>query len=281
MKVTQRGKQQRTGFTLIELLVVIAIIVVLIGLMLPAIFRAMETVKNVQARAELSQLAAGIEAFKSNRGVDYIPATLNLASTSDPDTTKFLTRCWPRINITTAIGSGNWPRTTLQGYQVMVFVLGGNQKIVGTVRVVEGFSTDPVNPALGSESTGGKTRIGPFYDFRPERLAGTNTAGFYYLDCYGLGQPYMFFSSGITPNGYAAAAVTPPGSSTSVAPYRVDGTRYWKPDSYQLICAGINGQFGPGGQWSPSPTPQTYTRGTSGYDDIANFYENRLGIPPQ
>jgi prepilin-type N-terminal cleavage/methylation domain-containing protein len=276
MKMTQLGKQRRTGFTLIELLVVIAIIVVLIGLMLPAIFRAMEQVKNVQARAEISQLAAGLEAFKSNRGVDYIPATLNLASSSDAETSKFLTRCWPRINIISTMSSGNWPRSTLQGYQVMVFLLGGNQKTVGTVRVVEGFSTDPSNP-----SAAGGARIGPFYDFKPERLAGTHTAGFYYLDCYGLNQPYMFFSSGILPNGYAAGAVTPPGSSTAVAPYRVDNTRFWKPDSYQIICAGINGQFGPGGVWSPSPPPQTYARGTNGYDDLSNIYENRLGIAPQ
>jgi len=46
---------------------------------------------------------------------------------------------------------------------------------------------------------------------------------------------------------------------------------YWEPKSFQIICAGKDGQFGPGG---------LYTAGSAsgvGRDDRASFHDKILG----
>jgi hypothetical protein len=222
--------------------------------------------KAEQTRTEIGQLAAAIEAFKARYKVSYLPSRINLFSPTTADAT-YLATLWPSINIAQVISSGNWPRAQLEGHQCLVFFLGGNQKEVNGMRVCEGFSQNPRNPA----EAGGK-RDGPFFDFESDRLLGKPTTGFAYADAFG--QPYVFFSSGWKPNAYLANPVL------GVSPYRMDEKRFWNPQSFQIISAGPDGKFGPGGVWSPTNIPAAYQRGQNGYDDITNFYEQRMGIPP-
>jgi hypothetical protein len=53
-----------------------------------------------------------------------------------------------------------------------------------------------------------------------------------------------------------------------------NATAYWNPNSFQIISAGKDQAFGPGGLWgtnNPASGP--------GADDISNFSSSKLGSP--
>jgi hypothetical protein len=96
-----------------------------------------------------------------------------------------------------------------------------------------------------------------------------------YLDSHsassGKKVPFAYFSSYKRTNGYSLTDNV----SLGVAPYQESGAplvKYVNPSSYQLISAGADGQFGPGGLWTPSSVPP------QGRDDIANFSDRNLGV---
>ncbi|MDP6380706.1 MAG: prepilin-type N-terminal cleavage/methylation domain-containing protein, partial [Phycisphaerae bacterium] len=61
----------RRGFTLLELLMVIAIIILLMGLLLPAIAAAMNVIRVAKTASFMGTLGIGLESFKDNFG--YYP----------------------------------------------------------------------------------------------------------------------------------------------------------------------------------------------------------------
>src|SRR5579864_9554174 len=60
--------RNRHGFTLLELLVVIAIIVVLAGLLFPAVQSVLERAKKVQGKNDLTQIVTAVNAFYTEYG---------------------------------------------------------------------------------------------------------------------------------------------------------------------------------------------------------------------
>jgi prepilin-type N-terminal cleavage/methylation domain-containing protein len=212
------------------------------------------------------------------------------------------------------------PSVTLEGHQCLVFFLGGIQTKTTTASGTTlygctGFSTNPLNP---SDTTATIDRIPLFFEFNDKRLApvkvqtsspvslfntatygyntSTNNAIFLsYLDPLG-GKPYAFCSAYFKPDGYQRSAPTYTGYGTigdnptlnGVMPYYLSGTsnptQYMKPDSFQIICAGYDGQFGvvtgypatswPGIAWLPdgslNPT------GNASADDMTNFVSGTL-----
>jgi prepilin-type N-terminal cleavage/methylation domain-containing protein len=242
----------------------------------------------------------------------------NLSNQLDADSVAFLTSVWPNINLSGGIdwnGDGvistpaNGGDYILEGDQCLVFFLGGIPGPFGsgTTPSVTGFSTNPSNPAWHIANGGDVTP--PFYEFPSSRLVVVqlnknsivintqnppitrSTKHYSYLDTYGSsdgfgnllsGQPYAFFSAYKTRNGYNRYGVSEcPTLGLSSGPYfEVSGTpqKFLKPSTYQIISAGSDGQFGPGGgPWTSATASSCYPSGTAGYDDQTNFTGGTLG----
>jgi hypothetical protein len=126
-----------------------------------------------------------------------------------------------------------------------------------------GFSNNPQNPVDGQGT------LKRYMDI-PNVSRLTNRSGHAfpsYLDVYGT-QPFVYLSSGNRPNGYTQ----PP--TISITPYFKTPGQFHNPDSFQLISAGADMVFGPGGQWGPPAASG------AGADDISNFSGSKLGVLP-
>jgi hypothetical protein len=229
--------------------------------------------------------------------VEYIPSklrlyeNLNKYNTSqqglEVDSLVWLEACFPGLKPDAngirpsvdwnADGSISSTFVDLEGSEVLVFALGGiNYPTLG----YQGFSTNSKNPAAGPP-TQNEQRIGPFVQFQTTRLVALNTAGGAagykaYQNTWKLkAQPYAYFSSYGKLNGYArygngnvdCASLASLGLTQG--PYTSAANKYWNEKSFQIISAGEDGVFGPGGMWPPSP-------GGAADDDMTNFAKGVL-----
>jgi prepilin-type N-terminal cleavage/methylation domain-containing protein len=264
-------RRARGGFTLIELLVVIAIIAVLVSMMMAGIMKVKDAGKRTQVTDELSQMKAAFTKFQTNfKNPGNPPSMLILCEDHNayPNTPlgqeskKFLDKCFGQGG---SLGPVDWNgngvidsgQVLLDGSQCMVFFLSG---ING-----KGFSSNTRNPADFS-----RPRIDPAFSFKQDRL---NTAAPYspqfpaYNDPYG--RPYAFFSSYWKSNGYNRYG-TSDCANLGVQPYftprhTANIPDYYEPTSFQIISAGKNGIFGPGGLYPPASG--------QGGDDMASFHQ--------
>jgi prepilin-type N-terminal cleavage/methylation domain-containing protein len=212
---------RRSGFTLIEILIVITIILVLVGLLLPAVGFVRERARVAEARNDIMQMSTAISSFKTTYSVKYIPSHLVFKKTydiSDPasDDSKNLgelKRIWPRLKDQ----DGNLADTNFQilptattftdvlnldGAEVLVFFLAGCQvEGSGNLRYGLGFSKSASQPFTFISATDNSS---PLMDFPKSRLltvAGSKKQTF--LDAWG--SPYLYFS---TKNGNDYQAFT-------------------------------------------------------------------------
>jgi prepilin-type N-terminal cleavage/methylation domain-containing protein len=293
MKQKPYQRALRDAFTLIELLVVMAIIAILISLLTAAVVRALIKAEEVRARNDLSQLTESVTNYQSKLSVDYFPSRIRLLDSGaydlslnansqpnnqlDYDSYTYLKRVWPRIQFPIDWNNnGVADDAILEGDQCLVFFLGGpgvyiNPSVPGSVANPQGFSNNGANPA----QLGG-SRLGPFYEFKSDRLIDPGRPASLgwpvYIDNYGGNMPYVYFSSYKARNGYARY-YSLYGSDCSLVPQGAynDGNNFYNPDTFQIICAGRNKLFGPGG---------LYVSGlinAAGSDDMANFAEGLLG----
>jgi prepilin-type N-terminal cleavage/methylation domain-containing protein len=278
-----RQTEKRGGFTLIELTVVILIILILMGLITGAILKYMDEAPKLQTVNELNQLTAACEAFKLKYKM-YPPSSFLLSNKASDYTgtgyDTYLYALWPRINtLNWAPASGN---VLLEGDQCLVFFLAGPN--------LTGWSTDGTNPTL---TTG--PRVGPFFEFPTGRLKAlahgqtgqAANAFLSFMDSYSIptkGQPYGFFSSGRSAGGYNQAKLafgTPSIGgdcpSLGVQPFVQSTGRFYNPNSVQIISAGKDFSFGPGGSFTAGSG--SYADGAVGFDDFSNFWNGLLGVP--
>jgi prepilin-type N-terminal cleavage/methylation domain-containing protein len=198
----------------------------------------------------------------------------------------------------------------MDGNQTMVFLLGGigpdfpdQDPTLAPFRPVfhgnrSGFLISPTNPfgyattpAPGwySPADGSTARL--FFEFKPERISNGH-----YLDPYG--HPYIVFGSK-NGNDYHAFGIYSgfvpgyhnvtggwggPAQPPRVHPYRGLDGKYINPNGVQIISAGRDKTFGPGGFDEASNQPMVYQAGMNLYapgapggDDIANFGGGMLG----
>jgi prepilin-type N-terminal cleavage/methylation domain-containing protein len=235
--------------------------------------------------------------------VGYSAAQMGSLTQLGIDSKAYLTRVWPRIWQSGVVvdwngdGSAN-EGFVLEGEQVLVFFLGGARNATGSFI---GFSADPTNPMNTNAAI---KRKGPYFTFDNSRItAGPGGAGAFfpmYLDGYtwkGVGKPYAYFScGGRGANGYCPYAgnavlgasdcpsligVSATGTSAALLPYNQpiaagQPTVFYNPDTFQIISAGKNQVFGPGGSWTGASSTAI---GAAGIDDLTNFASSKLGVP--
>jgi len=306
-----RQTKLRQGFTLVELLTVIFIIGVLVSLLLVAIIGVGGKGVDAKCVNDIRQMATALDNFKGKYG-SYPPSRITLSGNEgsmDARSIAFIRSIWPRIDYQNSFinwagvqGGGAAARSlvfTLEGDQCLVFFLSGipNQDAPGAW----GFSSNPSNPT--DISTGTKES---FYQFETGRLFARPTSKMYqaygekikfysYQDPYSTGQPYVYFGAGR--NGYNDDV--PPGDNPILMPTvkglsgpycegamdaagklaALQPLKYINPTRFQIISAGKDGLFGPGGPWAPA-IANTYSKWyPAGADDVSNFYDAKLGVP--
>jgi hypothetical protein len=275
---SRRGKGLAIAGMLLSLLgVLVQVTWVLVVLF--AVVWGKPTARDAQARLEIAQMSTAMGTFYSRFGT-YPPSNLQLGPINgiDPQSRQFILKCWPRISPSVTWGP---MAGRLSGDQVLVWALGGMQSSESGSGRCLGFSDDPSDPTR----PGGK-RIGPFFGFQSNRLrivGGRSARAFSYLDPYSNDVPYLYFAAAPTGNSYTpdcSAVTNNKGvSSGPVLPYfnSTNPIGFINPTSYQIICAGKDGVFGPGGQWTPATARTVYPPGTAGSDDLSNFHPRPLG----
>jgi len=154
----------------------------------------------------------------------------------------------------------------------------------------------------------------PYFEFKANRLARSPSPSavnfLVYFDPWGNNVPYVYLSSYGQENSYRPGVVgtTPPTAPNPSAPATwpdsppvtaglnigvwimpytdASGSRYINPNGFQILSAGKDGLFGPGGAWNSqggTVTPYTGTvdpsNGTAYRDDQVNFSGGVLSVP--
>ena len=80
------SRRAKPGFSLVELLTVIAIIVLLIGILVPAISKVRESAKVTATKATISELATGLDMFRGDPqvGGSYVPSASDTVVANPP-----------------------------------------------------------------------------------------------------------------------------------------------------------------------------------------------------
>lgn len=310
----------RRGFTMVELLMVILIISILVALILPAINSVRANVLNAAIRTDISQFEQAIAQFKIQYGTEP-PSRITLCekgtdwAATDSETARskaIIRRFWPQFDFTIdreldnktgqsviALRTGECLTFFLAGIVSWSDANGDGVMNKGDQFVASGFSKNPANPFLPA---GTGNRESPFLDFVSNRFVDTNNNGIpEYVDSYPNQETPLMYMSAYEGKGYDMADLA---TTSMISPYRYPlvGTtpaKYQKPQSYQIVSPGPDGQFGTGGAFNPDePAPSfllypsvgagpTYTpseiadtvtppRRAVEYDNITNFHPGKL-----
>jgi prepilin-type N-terminal cleavage/methylation domain-containing protein len=247
---------RRSGFTLLEMLAVITIIAILIAVAFPAYNAVINSARKAGVRTDIASLEGAIAEFESKYNMappSYIDFTRTMSGDLKPGTKAILRKMFPQIDMTKVPASLDYE---MSGPQALVFFLGGvvpgnDPDLDGDGKVDNpptGFSKNPAEPFV-DPAPGQSNRIGPFFDFKTDRLvfdtATNRLVG--YRDTYpGQSTSYWY----ITSDRYSAQEAANAAASTAdtIRPvYRESPSKFFKPNSYQLISPGADGRYGFGG----------------------------------
>ena len=256
---------RRSGFTLIELLVVMAIIVVMVALLMAGLNAARQSQKRTEVRLEIEQISQASSIFASQMAT--VPPlsgggnggkfrlctryTDNSGNSLPWPEVQALKDLWPSMDLTD--NGLRFPNTSisifpdspheLDGNQALFFFLTGGSEYTN----FSGFATSPrrpFTPPLAGNTA--EKRKGPW--FQPRSLdrfvSKGGTIDGHYRDSWGI--PYACLGYLQSARGYPAV------TCFGVSPF-IDPTtnKPIKPNSIQVVSAGPDKTFGPGGDYQP------------------------------
>lgn len=231
----------RTAFTLVELLVVLAIIAVLAALLTPVVLGARTAARNGAIKAEIDLLHMAMMNYRSEYGSFPPCDDANPTAAGPPITSPaqaHLKRVFPRCtNVSGSAGQFQSATAITPANALASWLLG-----------YTGSPTSPLIPAAGRKR---------LFDFDEGRIAG----GAYAPAGKPL-SPYIYINAANytvdgtsgTPRMYVI------GTGTYQAQFRVlaSGIARYNPDTFQILCAGLDEQFGTD-------------------DDLSNFWKGTRG----
>ena len=265
---------RRSAFTLVELLVVIVIIGILVALLIPTIGAAMSAAKVGRMGVELGQITSSLEAYKTEMGA-YPPdfanadAALDIKQMTNHMARKFRNR-QPQ-------DQSQFDVTGLDPAEALVFWL-------------YGFSKDAKFPLARREALDPTAAVriplkgtNPFFDFDQSRLMDKDGDGYPEYYPQDSEMPYVYVRNdnyGVETapgSGMFAANLIPVlNGNVSIRAYaaQIVGTavqRFAEPEKFQIICAGLDGEFGAGAISQLAVYPDGIGYAESDEDNLTNF----------
>lgn len=275
-----RRRSSRLGFTLVELLVVITVIVILVGLLIPAVGRVRVTVRNTAVQTEVNRIAAAVTSFKSKFGVEP-PSSIRLCEAASdwasyPRDRAIIRQMWPQFDFSInrdldldgdtdgwdsdGNGSGDTPFRIDPG-ECLVFFLGGlpvRDTSSGTTQwSLRGFAKNAQNPFSQAADA---NRDSVVYDFDSSRLQDADNDGFpEFRDSYPAQRNPLLYYSSYDGNGYRVTDTNefPTSGNFPRNPYLQGANENAQPygsKSFQIISPGADGEYGIGGPYLSGAT---------------------------
>jgi len=231
----------RHGFTLVELLVVIMVIAMLVAIVTPAVMRALATARNAAIKAEIDMLHMAIMNYKNEYGSFPPLVTGGLAISGTDPASRHLLRLFPRMSGTAAAAA---QIRNLSFLNTGTTPLSGLNPITPSNALpmwLYGFTNDPTQPVFVSPTTPRRK----LYEFDVARLSNIGSGAVFYHIPGKSNVPYVYIN---------AASYGPIGSPTPYiigsGTYRAQiqtlptGPVFFNADSFQVLCAGRDEQFG-------------------------------------
>lgn len=211
----------RTAFTLVELMVVLAIIAALAALITPALLNSRTAARNAAIKAEIDSLHMALMNYRNEYGNFPPCADANPTAAGPPITSAaqaHLKRIFPRCTTVSGTSGQFQSATAITPANALASWLLG----------YTGNPTSPLAPAADRKR---------LFDFDDTRVV----AGAYAPVGKPL-SPYVYINAA----QYAQQAATPLvlGSGTYRPVVRAGGSSYFNPDTFQILCAGLDEQFG-------------------------------------
>ncbi len=257
------NRNHARGFTLVEMLVVLLIIVILAGLISAAAYRGIARAKVARISIDIQQLSQALNNYKTQFG-EYPPDFSDTSATGQLLILRHIAKAFPRFT-STWYGAASHPLTwsdlqkeilanssnkidlnIMTPATALAFWLGGMPDAQGKL---SGFSKNPADPFESPATT--PSRIGPFFEFDPGRLQ--NNAYYAPRIIVGNGQPYIYLRAELGQpepkreyyNYNGTAYTFKQGLGSGAKPYWDQRNMGWiNPDSFQILCCGLDGKFG-------------------------------------
>lgn len=238
------------GVTLVEMLVVVAIIGILAAILVPVVYSGLIRAKVARLVIEVGLLDQAMRQYKTEYG-EYPPNFTNGAYTaaSPNRPIDFLTRVFKRLD--TTLGTYQAPPAQLDPAEALVFWL-------------QGFGPDKRNPIAGTKVA--------LFDFDKTRLKDTDGDTFFeYYPKEGRDAPYVYIHN----SAYATLTHSGMGQGGTIRAYRSDSTAtvYANQDTYQIICAGLDGDYGSNTSTKTFPSGAGYN--PQDRDNVTNFGDGK------